>query len=602
VGDFVYVVFSPLFNLSDTCYSGGGCGHVEVAGSGVVLDTIEHQLLVMMVTQNYPAESDVEMSVLGVKAPAVGGLTGTYQIRTVTASGVDIDIDLDVEQLGTAPGLMQASLALDTTATGQQTAVLMHANLTSAFPAEDAWLELVLPDGASISPDAAAEVVSGLDGILSVSSSGNVVLLERMEAEQQVPAGGSLSLRLSGLVNPPRVGSFEYIVRTKKTIPSRSVSGVSTDAGLLVRVLDEVAVAVNVNPAPLQDTGVYPFPLSVGSRGPIRVRFRLANALPADGVVQLTFSQHLADLSYVLTSTFMAATIQEAQVTFVDGTACTSTDGSVVTVSRTSGTPVEAGVVVEVEVSIVQIFGFVNSVGHIDVSTMTARHVLIDSQRVPVYVSDSGVLTEADAFTSDCATQLTCSGSCGCSNTSDLVAGAVTDGPGPYAPDQECTWILASECGDFVFAFTSIDIESADDKVAVYECSSPDCSPENATLIDTVTGYRTSMPRYQPESGFLKLVFTSAGSPSYSDELSGLAEGFEGAWSSTYLDQRALGATTAAGTEARLHLSFWSANEVPAGGMLRSARHVSLPRQVSRVTRRLSCSKARRSVRAICST
>jgi len=182
--------------------------------------------------------------------------------------------------------------------------------------------------------------------------------------------------------------------------------------GTLTRVLDEVEVSVSIDPAPLEDAGVYPSPLSVGYRGPVRVRFRVANALPADGSIQLNFSSGLADLSSVLTSSFMSATMQEALVTFVDGTTCTSSEGSVVNIKRTSGLAVEAGVFVDVEASIVQIFGFVNSRGYIQVSTKTSDGVLIDSQEVPVHVSDSGVLTQAEAVMSPCAAQVTCSGSC----------------------------------------------------------------------------------------------------------------------------------------------------------------------------------------------
>jgi len=565
-GDFVHVIFSPLFNLTDTCYSLGGCGQVTVSGTGVNLLRTEHDRAIISVTQDYPAESDVQVIIAGVKAPAVGGFTGTYQIKTVSASGVDIDIDLDVEQLTTSPGKMQAQLVLESTAAGDVTSVLVHIDVTSAIPAADALFELVLPRGASASSSAAATTVSGLDGSLHLALSGNVLILERRDASQEVPAGGTVSFSLSGIVNPPRAGSFDCIVRSKRSILSRTVSGLSSDMGTLTRVLDEVEVSVSIDPAPLEDAGVYPSPLSVGYRGPVRVRFRVANALPADGSIQLNFSSGLADLSSVLTSSFMSATMQEALVTFVDGTTCTSSEGSVVNIKRTSGLAVEAGVFVDVEASIVQIFGFVNSRGYIQVSTKTSDGVLIDSQEVPVHVSDSGVLTQAEGVMSPCAAQVTCSGSC-CS-ASDAqqhsTAGTISDGPGPYQVNSNCIWIIAAECGNLDFKFTSFDVEKDIDMVKIYECASKDCSLSNSTEIDHLSYSHNSsnvMPEYRPASGFLKVVFTSDGAVQ--------GEGFEASWSSTYTDLRAIGSPgTAAGTEARLHVSFWSASVLPVDGMI----------------------------------
>ena len=560
-GDLVHVIFSPLFNLTDTCYSGGGCGQVTVSGAGVDLLRTEHDRAVISVTQNYPAESDVQLLIAGVKAPAVGGFTGTYQIKTVSSSGVDIDIDLDVEQLITSPGEMQAQLTLESTAAGDVTSVLVQMNVTSAIPAADAMFELVLPDGASALSSAAATAVSGFDGSLHLVLSGNVLMLERKDAQQDVPPGGSVSFSLSGIINPPRAGSFECTVRSTRSILSRTVSGLSSDTATLTRVLDEVIAYVAIEPAPLQDAGISPSPLSVGYRGPVRVRFRVANDLPADGMIQLEFSTGLVDLSSVLTSTFMSATMQEAQVTFVDGTTCTSSQGSAITIKRTSGLAVEAGVMVDVEASIVQIFGFVNSRGYIQVSTKTADGVVIDSQQVELHVSDSGVLTQAEALMSQCAAQVTCSGNCECSPSEHSTSGTISDGPGPYNAFSNCSWIIAAECGDLVFSFTSFDVEQRLDMVTVYECPSKDCSLSHSTIIAELTGPLDAMPQYRPVSGFLRVVFTSDGGVQ--------AERFEASWTSAYTDLRAIGSGgTDAGTEARLRVSFWSANVLPAAGMI----------------------------------
>jgi hypothetical protein len=89
--------------------------------------------------------------------------------------------------------------------------------------------------------------------------------------------GRLVSFRISGLVNPPRAGTFDFVVRSKTSIPSERISGVSTDTGTFIRVLEEGLLPVTIEPAALEDTGVYPYPLSVGYRGVLRVRFRVAN-------------------------------------------------------------------------------------------------------------------------------------------------------------------------------------------------------------------------------------------------------------------------------------------------------------------------------------
>jgi hypothetical protein len=162
-GGFVHVIFPPLFNLSDTCYSVGGCGHLGVSGIGVALYTTESNSLLISVTQDFAAQADMQLTITGVKAPVIGGLTGTYQIKTVTAGGVDIDVDLDVEQAITAPATMQADLSLDSYETGHVSTVTVQVNVTSAIPAQGGMFEMVLPFGASASK-ATVETWSGFDG------------------------------------------------------------------------------------------------------------------------------------------------------------------------------------------------------------------------------------------------------------------------------------------------------------------------------------------------------------------------------------------------------------------------------------------------------
>jgi len=80
--------------------------------------------------------------------------------------------------------------------------------------------------------------------------------------------------------------------------------------------------------------------------------------------------------------------------------------------------------------------------------------------------------------------------------------------------NSNCIWIIAAECGNLDFKFTSFDVEKDIDMVKIYECASKDCSLSNSTEIDHLSYSHNSsnvMPEYRPASGFLKVVFTSDG-------------------------------------------------------------------------------------------
>ena len=588
-GSFVHVVFSPLFNLSDTCYSDGVCGQLEVSGSGLSLHDVMLDRVLILVNQDCPAEFDLEFFVAGIKAPAVGGFTGTYQIKTVSAGGVDIDVDMDVEQIIAAPAVMQAHVVMDSTAAGAITRVHVRINVTSPIPAEDAIIELEVPSDASVTIGAAVTDISGLDGRLEMRTAGATIVLERKDAVNFVPAGAMISFDVTGVANPPREGSFGYILRSKRSIPSRTVSGLSSDSGSIIRVLDEATVSVIIDPAPLGDAGFFPYPLSVGYRGPVRVRFRTANFLPADGIIRLSFSDDLVNLTSVLTSTVMAATMQEAQVTFVNGTTCTSADESSVTVSRTSGSTVGAGIMVDVEITLVQILGFVNRRGYVNVSTSTSTGVVIDSERVPVHVSDAGVLAQAQAQVTGCRALVSCFGNCGC-NASPDVRDGVTSGNISVDVESEsnklCTWIIASECGELKFRFKSFRLrpENADptqDEVKLYECSDMTCS-SNSELVSLKGTLDQSdlITVYSPSSGVLKIVFQRG--------ISNLPAIFDSEWNLTTSDDGNVddqSAATPAGTQARLEVSFWSENALPQSGMI----SIALPSGAHVDHKRVAC-------------
>ena len=134
-----------------------------------------------------------------------------------------------------------------------------------------------------------------------------------------------------------------------------------------------------------------------------------------------------------------------------------------------------------------------------------------------------------DALTSFTATAptatLTCGGlNCGlgCTPSSDVTSGNISDGTGNYANNADCWWLLATSPGvEIQISFPSFDTESGFDYVTIYQCISASCSLQ--TQILRQSGFLSASNVYTSTTGFLKVTFTSDGSV--------VRSGFIGTWS-----------------------------------------------------------------------
>ncbi len=150
--------------------------------------------------------------------------------------------------------------------------------------------------------------------------------------------------------------------------------------------------------------------------------------------------------------------------------------------------------------------------------------------------------------------QVTCSGDCPCTPSSGTTFGTFSDGPGDYANNQNCKWLVASP-GLISLSFTLFDTYPSD-TVSIKWCTSAPCNTVEKEV--TLLGRSTCLP-YEPckctqseapvspsaiytsSTGFLQVVFTSNG-----DGCSG--SGFVALWNTTRAGQGSVGFVLAGAT------------------------------------------------------
>jgi len=225
---------------------------------------------------------------------------------------------------------------------------------------------------------------------VSFSPGSSIAVVTPSHASSLLDAGAVISMSFARLRNPPVAGDYSYKVRSMVSVPSVLTTGVSTDVLMVKSVIDEAVVTIRITPGPLGSMEVLSAETAggnVGFRGAMRVRFRVSNPVPADGSIEITFPSAVFDVSSVVSATFKAAKSPGAHVVYVEGSTCVDVEDNNVTISRTSGVPVGAGVLMEVEVSTVQVVGFVGTGGSVVIRTTTKEGVSIDLDATPFTVN-----------------------------------------------------------------------------------------------------------------------------------------------------------------------------------------------------------------------
>jgi hypothetical protein len=106
---------------------------------------------------------------------------------------------------------------------------------------------------------------------------------------------------------------------------------------------------------------------------------------------------------------------------------------------------------------------------------------------------------------------VTCSGSCECTQSSGTSSGTISQGYLNYSSSHQCTWFIsASNSNDLIaVTFPYFDTEDGHDYVTINECSdsSPSCSTESQ--LAHLSGSVSSHESFTSNRGYIQVIFTS---------------------------------------------------------------------------------------------
>jgi hypothetical protein len=108
---------------------------------------------------------------------------------------------------------------------------------------------------------------------------------------------------------------------------------------------------------------------------------------------------------------------------------------------------------------------------------------------------------------------VTCSGDCVCQPSTGTSSGTISDGPGDYANNANCMWLIASS-DSISLSFSSLDTESIDDMnrpccdfVTINRCTSPSSCDERVARLSGSSVSQSAI--YTSSTGYMQVVFTS---------------------------------------------------------------------------------------------
>ncbi|MFA5829358.1 MAG: S-layer homology domain-containing protein [Candidatus Gracilibacteria bacterium] len=200
------------------------------------------------------------LTVAGIKNPPVTGETGTYTITTKIAAGSNIDTNAAVgASTITAGALSSTNVEPDSLVVGSS--AVNTITFTTANPIPNAGTIIVTyPSGFGVSGanGVVATNLSGLDGVWTATTSGQVVTLTQVGGG--ISAAGAKSLRIANIVTPGTPGTTgTYTITTKSpsvnidtdaaVTADTVVSGSSSDSGGGGGVVGDTTPPTNVSVA-----------------------------------------------------------------------------------------------------------------------------------------------------------------------------------------------------------------------------------------------------------------------------------------------------------------------------------------------------------------
>ena len=323
---------------------------------------------------------DKHIAISGVVNPVVPGLTGTFDVATTTAAGVDIDGNTS------ASGVTIASAATLTATVTPASLIAgdvgdLAVSITSHQPIPaDGTITLTFPSGYDLTGLAATDSVpvTGLDGCNLLAVQGQSVTITRIDcdggdAATDAPAG-ELTFTLPGVGNPILTGS------------SGTVAVATTTGGLPADIETGTAPAVTLVKGVLTATSVtLSSPAAGDATGDVTVGFTTVNPIPVNGKVKITFPDGF-DVSGVPSNVVLDAS---ASTPGVNGTA--SADGHVVTVVMSGGAwPAGAKTITLTQIKNPPVSG---TTGDFPIVTTDSSNIVIDGASAAGVTINPGALS-----------------------------------------------------------------------------------------------------------------------------------------------------------------------------------------------------------------
>ena len=303
----------------------------------------------------------VTLELTNVKNPTTVGLTGTYSIKTTDS--IDVTIDQDTSVSGdtmTSGGLTLTNVQPESLVAGATGDVNVSFTLTNPL-ATGGKIVVIFPSGFTLSNGADTGIGSAgvsFDGDTSVSTSDKTVTITR-SGGSEVTGDTAVTLELTNIKNPTVSGSTgTYTIRTT------TAAGVTQDQ-------DFVVTADEITPGALTSTNVEPETLTSGDVVDVDVSFTIANPLPANGKIVVTFPS-----GFTLSSG--ATTSAGSDGTSFDGSDLVRVSGQSVTISRFGVSQVGTGTAVTLELSNIKNPTTTGSTGIYAIKTTNASGITID--------------------------------------------------------------------------------------------------------------------------------------------------------------------------------------------------------------------------------
>ncbi|MCU1378773.1 MAG: hypothetical protein JWN29_1756, partial [Acidimicrobiales bacterium] len=323
----VAITFPAGFTVATTTATSGQLGTLTVNVVG--------QTVTVSRTAGAIVTTGVSITLNGITNPNVT-TTPTFSVVVQDSAGIPMAGGSGVPGVPATMigGPLAGAIVTPVTLIVSQTSnVSVAFTLANALPS-GALIEVTLPSTPAPFTanfgSATATTALSIAGTVATSVVGQVVTLTRTTGAS-VSAGTVVTFSLTNVRNPTVTG-----ITSTFSIVTRTSGGVLIDAAS--------PAAVTIAPGALTLTDVQPASMAVGAVGLVTVTMTLADPLPSDGRLRVTFPANFTfDVGGFTTATSTAAVL--------DGTLTTQISGQIVTLVRAGGADVPAGSTVSLTLS-----------------------------------------------------------------------------------------------------------------------------------------------------------------------------------------------------------------------------------------------------------